>query len=103
MMLSLAQTNVGPVMSPASPVSAIQSVLNTIIAVQTLIRNVEEEEVEMERVLGNVGLDMTPVSNVSATLSVLNTATVAQIMTRSVVVEEVGLSLMQISWNSQRC
>ena len=42
-------------MSPVSPVSAIQSVLNTITAVQTLIRNVEEEEVEMELVLGNVG------------------------------------------------
>ena len=42
-------------MSPVSPVSAIQSVLSTIIAVQTLIRNVEEEEVEMELVLGNVG------------------------------------------------
>ena len=42
-------------MNPVSPVSAIQSVLNTIIVVQTLIRNVEEEEVEMERVLGNVG------------------------------------------------
>ena len=41
-------------MSPVSPVSAIQSVLSTIIAVQTLIRNVEGE-VEMERVLGNVG------------------------------------------------
>ena len=42
-------------MSPVSPVSVIQSVLSTIIVVRTLIRNVEEEEVEMERVLGNVG------------------------------------------------
>jgi len=89
-------------MSPVSRVSAIQSVLNTIIVVQTLTRNVVVE-VEMEIVLGNVGLGMTPVSNVSATLSVHNTATVVQTMTRSVVVEEVGLSLMQISWNSQRC
>ena len=42
-------------MSPVSPVSVIQSVLSTIIVVRTLIRNVEEEEVEMELVLGNVG------------------------------------------------
>ena len=47
-------------MSQASPVSAIQSVLNTIIVVQTLTRNVV---VEMELVLGNVGKIIITYSN----------------------------------------
>ena len=49
-------------MSLASPVSAIQSVLNTITAVQTLTRNVVVE-VEMELVLGNVGKIIITYSN----------------------------------------